>query len=778
MMRFTRSPRPKAGPSARPTEAVFGLAATRLLVAVTALGASAAVMTAAFVAAPAGASVHLVQVPVSACPVPAGDYKGTTISPSRIPPSVGVPFRLPPGTTVFGADMPTSATFMVAPLGLSCTAAFGADGGESMIANGPKGSGASVTADFFPGGINGATALGCQYIPAVVPLTSAAGLPPTICTHPGGETIYQINTGTDAGGAPITDGFIALVEDPPGTLDPWLAGSGGAYPTYALFTTVIYTGSGGQHATGQSIECTLPPGAVTSCAAALGEFLYESDVANGLVTGHAMADPGAAIAEVFSILDGANSQDKPWSSSIPTPGQAFSDRGRVIANVAIAAAGAILITFPAQLFNLTFEENYPAIMEWVERRRASFRRLTPRRKGPPTSGEPAAPAGPGGAATRSAAATPDAEPPPPPAGAGVPPGKAPAEQAAPAESTRLEQLRTRRELTLVIAVGALLGSLLDPSFGIHWRSVDHYIAVFLALAAGLAVAAGALHVVRRWQRWESPLRLHALPLGLVVALGCVLVSRLANFQPGYLYGVVCGAALTRQLTDKEEGQIAAFAIASTLAASILSWLIWVPVHGSTTPGSFFGLIILDGFFSALFVSGFVGATISLLPLRFLPGHTIMRWNRPVWALLWLMALFGVVDFLVRSPVSPGASHSPLVTTIVLFVLFAGASMLFRDHFIRKWRAEHHVEVHGFGPRLRDIVRPRPTEEPELLSVAGAGQIVLEERVAAQPPEVPATATGSGCDDLGSARGGSALVVVGEEERSGSDGGEGEDPHGA
>jgi hypothetical protein len=68
-------------------------------------------------------------------------------------------------------------------------------------------------------------------------------------------------------------------------------------------------------------------------------------------------------------------------------------------------------------------------------------------------------------------------------------------------------------------------------------------------------------------------------------------------------------------------------------------------------------------------------------------------------------MFGVIDFLLRSPRSPGATHAPLVTTVLLFVVFGGFAVAFREYFARRWRIEHGVTVRGVREWARDLLSP-------------------------------------------------------------------------
>jgi virginiamycin B lyase len=340
------------------------------------------------------------------------------------------------------------------------------------------------------------------------------------------------------------------------------------------------------------------------------------------------------------------------ATSLPTPARAFGNAAVVVTSVALAVGGTLFITFPAQLFNLTFQENYPTIAAWLARRRG-------RRRG--------------------RAATP-----------------------------------RRRRLTFaaVIAVGALFGALLDPGFGRSWSSATSWLATALALLAAASVIGAVTSVYhRRAGHPERPYPL-ALPLGLAVAAACVLVSRLASFQPGYLYGVVCVFAFRRTLTTREQGHVATVSTLTTLVVSVIAWLLWLPVsHAATQPGAWFGAVLVDDFLAAIFVSGLVGSAIGLLPLRFLAGGAIRQWRPVVWASLFSLAMFGVIDVLLRSPVSPGAGHAPLLTTVVLFVVFGGVAVAFREYFARRWRAEHGVTVRGFRAWARDLLSSHVAPTP-------------------------------------------------------------------
>jgi hypothetical protein len=197
------------------------------------------------------------------------------------------------------------------------------------------------------------------------------------------------------------------------------------------------------------------------------------------------------------------------------------------------------------------------------------------------------------------------------------------------------------------------------------------------IVSGLAAGAyrKARHHVGHW-------KLRALPSALLVAAACVLVSRLTDFQPGYLYGLIGGVVFTGRLNHVEEGHEVAVAAVGTLVVSIAAWLVWVPVQSAAAadPTSF-GLALIENFLAALFLSGMVGLVISLVPLRFLPGERVAQWHWGAWAALFGVACLAVIEVMLQPQSRPThESVAPFWTTLGLFLGFGVASVLFWGYF--------------------------------------------------------------------------------------------------
>ncbi len=310
-----------------------------------------------------------------------------------------------------------------------------------------------------------------------------------------------------------------------------------------------------------------------------------------------------------------------WLDSVPTPGTLEKGLAHVLATAGVAALIVLLMPFPAELFNKTLEEHYDELAARFAPARNRLARL---------------------------------------------------------RAARAERPEPVWLAPAAIAVAALLYGFLNPSFGISLQSA----ALFGGLVLGLilAVVLFNLPFVLALGRAGVRSRLRAYPGGLLVALGCVLASRLIGFQPGYLYGAIIGYGQDREVSAAREGRAVAVTVAWKLAVSIAAWFARAPVHSAAVAGSpSFALVALDAALITVLVAGLEGATFGLLPLRFLDGDALFRWNRAAWTALFGLGVFAFA-WLLLNPYSGYLTRAPAVTVFVLFAVFGLGSVLFWAYF--------------------------------------------------------------------------------------------------
>ena len=227
----------------------------------------------------------------------------------------------------------------------------------------------------------------------------------------------------------------------------------------------------------------------------------------------------------------------------------------------------------------------------------------------------------------------------------------------------------RPGVLLFIALTAFISSFVDPGFGLNLRSV----ALFLGFLVGLIVVLASFKlppILARRRRTGELGQLRPLPWALVIAAVFVLTSRLAHLQPGYLYGIVLGAIYVTDVSDRDEGRETFFGSVWTLVAAVVAWVALMWLRGLGLPADGFGVTLLSTAFAATIVAGLEAAAFALMPLRFLPGYVIYRWNRPAWAILWAISLFAFLHILIGPTSGYVSDLSPEAFTAALGVFAA------------------------------------------------------------------------------------------------------------
>ena len=318
------------------------------------------------------------------------------------------------------------------------------------------------------------------------------------------------------------------------------------------------------------------------------------------------------------------------AESVRSPSDISNSVTHVATNAAVAAGLGFVVAFPSELFDSTFAEHYEEITGWFRRQRDRFRRR--RHDG--------------------------------------------------ARTAAVARLPSVAAFGLVLVVSAVLYGLLDPSFGFDRDSAVLFAGLVLALVASTLVFSLPAFLAMRTRHGEWG-RLTAFPGALPIAAACVLLSRVAHFQPGYLYGAIAGIGFATELSVAEEGQTVALTIVWTLMASIVAWLLRSPIHTSAAKaGSGFVVQAIDAALASIVVIGLEGAVIGLLPLQFLDGARVKRWNRRIWLALFAVSLFAFVHILLNptSGYVASTSRGAVVTTAVVFVGFGLGSLAFWAFF--------------------------------------------------------------------------------------------------
>ena len=241
--------------------------------------------------------------------------------------------------------------------------------------------------------------------------------------------------------------------------------------------------------------------------------------------------------------------------------------------------------------------------------------------------------------------------------------------------------QARIGLVAFVAVTALISSFVDPHFGFDLRSLGEFLGFLVGLIVVLASFKLPPMLAHRRKTGELG-KLRPLPWALVIAALFVLVSRIGNLQPGYLYGIVLGAIFVKDVPDKETGRETFYGSLWTLAAAFLAWLALSWARGLGYDPNGFGITLLSTAFAAILVAGLEATAFGLMPLRFMPGHTVYQWNRLGWALLFGLSVFAFVHLLIGPTSGYVSELSPQAFTAALgiFAAFGALSIVTWGYF--------------------------------------------------------------------------------------------------
>lgn len=227
-------------------------------------------------------------------------------------------------------------------------------------------------------------------------------------------------------------------------------------------------------------------------------------------------------------------------------------------------------------------------------------------------------------------------------------------------------------VTLFTVLAAVLYGFLDPGFGFDVGSLATFLGLLLGIV--LVTVAFAIPLVLAHRRHGERPSLKVVPVSLLIGVACVLLSRLTSFQPGYLYGLLIGLAFARELSAAEEGRATAIGALLMLGVACVAWI----GLGVIPDGDDFGRVVGRTALAALMVAGLEGVVFGLLPMRFLPGEPLYRWNRVLWAALLLVGAFAFFHILINpaSGYLSDTSRTPLFTVAALLLGFSLVSVAF------------------------------------------------------------------------------------------------------
>lgn len=238
-----------------------------------------------------------------------------------------------------------------------------------------------------------------------------------------------------------------------------------------------------------------------------------------------------------------------------------------------------------------------------------------------------------------------------------------------AESHKKKSFLRVFSLIVVLVLFAITASYLSPNFSLaELKNLGVLtVAIISVTLATFAKDFSRYFMAKKWS-WEALFKPNVM--GLLLAIGCVAVSRYFEISPGYLFGIPMGLFILSNQFEKKE-KAGRFEFGGLFLMLISAFVIWF-ITPFTEPYE-----VINDLFNLLYVIVLEGVFFELFPLTFLPGAAIYNWSKGVWA-----ASFGVVSFLLfHTLFNPNGSfgtiqqQTPTYMTIILLLIFAAFSFL-------------------------------------------------------------------------------------------------------
>jgi hypothetical protein len=199
--------------------------------------------------------------------------------------------------------------------------------------------------------------------------------------------------------------------------------------------------------------------------------------------------------------------------------------------------------------------------------------------------------------------------------------------------------------------------------------VPTFLGLLLGLAAITLAFDGPLRVFHRDLTGDGG-HLRSLWWTVPAAVACVAISRLAAFQPGYLYGLIVSVVFLHALARRADGMGNAFSALWLLASSLSCWLL-LGIARTTAAADPDLRLVLETALACFTVAGIETLAVGLLPLRFLPGAAVLAWSKLAWTALFVPSVVAYLVILVNptSGYLSDDSRTPMWVGVAFLVAF-------------------------------------------------------------------------------------------------------------
>jgi hypothetical protein len=275
---------------------------------------------------------------------------------------------------------------------------------------------------------------------------------------------------------------------------------------------------------------------------------------------------------------------------------------------------------------------------------------------------------------------------------------------------------------IIFATYGIIFAFLDEGMSIFSRQ-GILLAVTLAFSVGLVSFAGDIARRMAARIWRERSTFNIYPVNLMLAIGTVFVSRVVNLSPGIVFGTPGGANIQDAPTPEQQARRdVALSLLTILILVILGAVGWtatglvVMALGITLEWRFAEIAAtifggITNFGLSIFLIALQTCFFEMLPFAYSSGRPVFKWNKIVWALIFLPIGFLFAHALLNPQYGflESFAESDVRFLWFIMVLLVGLTVMLWFYFnvvddiLQEWA--------GLKRPRRRAVQPPPYQQP-------------------------------------------------------------------
>ncbi len=246
----------------------------------------------------------------------------------------------------------------------------------------------------------------------------------------------------------------------------------------------------------------------------------------------------------------------------------------------------------------------------------------------------------------------------------------------------------------IILVASIVAGFADPDFGFNEKSIRLVVTFFFVFVILNLGGSGVKWLVAYQRKQESRPKLTARPVYLLLIVVTLLFARIFNLEPALVFGTVVAMDYGLQLGRARSAIATAVGALYAAAIGAFGWVVytvcatltlgsivrWDEIAGESAPQIeqllAYANVAIGELGSTLCIAALSTLPIALLPLSFLEGANLWRFNKLVWVVVYALGLTIYSWVLIPFPKSWATVGTTFAAWLGVYLTYVAIAVLF------------------------------------------------------------------------------------------------------